>query len=926
MKKALYLLITVIIIAVSALLVSCTTDAPYIGENGNWWVGGTDLGVQAQGPQGEPGEPGEQGAPGEKGEDGKNGVDGSSITVVSVIKSKTEGLVDTYSIYFSNGKISQFTVTNGSAGEKIAVTSIEKSSSQGLVDIYKITFNDNTVQYFSVTNGEDGLTPYVGENGNWWTGEEDTGIPATSEKDKETELTFYSSGLEYKTATIFGKSGFIVTGWSDFDLDDDYAYSFTQYTSEELEYLYSDIGFKNGHLVIPDYIGSVPVIGVAENAYLNFGKVTLSKNCVYLGTKAFYNCSNLSEIDFNDAMIKYIPSNCFTGTSLQTVDLPSSVTHLFDYAFKDVNLLDFDFKNITYVGTSALSGLIGSVYLPKTIEYVGSDAFSRCFVYLEHETIPDDWGTKISLIDNKYLALNCSVSNLYIYGKDGQTATVYKYLGHQNAITMPATIDGTTVTKIGYGFANKMSEEEKIDTPSYLKLPASIKYIDIYTFNYSETFVSIPSSIECVSAKSGYLAYYAFEAADLPSICESWIGDSDGYSLTPTQYRSEVRGVRFSLNNDPSTIEYDEAVKKFYKKDIYGYSLIAVMGQLNKDLTIESHFNGDKVYTICADALGGMCLIVEEDGYIDIGYNKLSTLQIESGITKLQTNSIGCQVNKVFIPKSITTINAYAFKNASVFYVEASSKPDEWDTYWANSYQNIYYGVKNLFSKYGFEYIVNQNDEIELLKYNLHSDLYIPRTLDGLPIVKICSNFYTEAGCMTVYIPSSIKTIENEAFYISSGNNYSFFYIEASSKPDGWVNNWAISNNYNIHYQYNSAVPNVYFEGDFAYIDSSETTVKLVSYIGNKTSIVVPRTINGKTVTEIDKYTFCFDYGYSYTIFIPTTITYLSNYTFYLYSGNSCHIYYEGTSSQLGVASYYCVVRNGSSCGTITYEYYPLEN
>ena len=27
--------------------------------------------------------------------------------------------------------------------------------------------------------GEDGLTPYIGTNGNWWIGETDTGIPAT---------------------------------------------------------------------------------------------------------------------------------------------------------------------------------------------------------------------------------------------------------------------------------------------------------------------------------------------------------------------------------------------------------------------------------------------------------------------------------------------------------------------------------------------------------------------------------------------------------------------------------------------------------------------------------------------------------------------------------------------------------------------------
>ena len=32
-----------------------------------------------------------------------------------------------------------------------------------------------------IFNGEDGLTPYIGENGNWWIGEEDTGVQAAGQ-------------------------------------------------------------------------------------------------------------------------------------------------------------------------------------------------------------------------------------------------------------------------------------------------------------------------------------------------------------------------------------------------------------------------------------------------------------------------------------------------------------------------------------------------------------------------------------------------------------------------------------------------------------------------------------------------------------------------------------------------------------------------
>ena len=52
---------------------------PRIGDNGNWWVGNTDLGVKAQGnpgTNGQNGQPGRDGQPGQPGRDGQNGQPG----------------------------------------------------------------------------------------------------------------------------------------------------------------------------------------------------------------------------------------------------------------------------------------------------------------------------------------------------------------------------------------------------------------------------------------------------------------------------------------------------------------------------------------------------------------------------------------------------------------------------------------------------------------------------------------------------------------------------------------------------------------------------------------------------------------------------------------------------------------------------------
>ena len=76
----------------------------------------------------------------------------------------------------------------------VGIDRIEKTSTQGLVDTYTIYLTDESTHTFTVTNGkdgnpgakgdpgEDGITPTIGENGNWYLGETDTGKPSRGEK------------------------------------------------------------------------------------------------------------------------------------------------------------------------------------------------------------------------------------------------------------------------------------------------------------------------------------------------------------------------------------------------------------------------------------------------------------------------------------------------------------------------------------------------------------------------------------------------------------------------------------------------------------------------------------------------------------------------------------------------------------------------
>jgi len=91
-------------------------------------------------PRGDRGEQGEQGIQGETG----NGIE-------SIELSSTSGNVDTYTVTYTNGETSSFTVTNGNG-----IVSIVKTSTSGLIDTYTITFDNGATTTFEVANGAKG--------------------------------------------------------------------------------------------------------------------------------------------------------------------------------------------------------------------------------------------------------------------------------------------------------------------------------------------------------------------------------------------------------------------------------------------------------------------------------------------------------------------------------------------------------------------------------------------------------------------------------------------------------------------------------------------------------------------------------------------------------------------------------------------------
>ena len=123
--------------------------APII-QNGYWYIWNdgqyVDTGVHAEGQKGDKGDTGEKGDTG-------NGI-------ASITKTGTSGLVDTYTVTYTDGTTTTFTVTNGAKGDKgdtgatgNGIASIEKTGTSGNVDTYTITYTNGQTVTFTVTNG-----------------------------------------------------------------------------------------------------------------------------------------------------------------------------------------------------------------------------------------------------------------------------------------------------------------------------------------------------------------------------------------------------------------------------------------------------------------------------------------------------------------------------------------------------------------------------------------------------------------------------------------------------------------------------------------------------------------------------------------------------------------------------------------------------
>jgi hypothetical protein len=252
---------------------------------------------------------------------------------------------------------------------------------------------------------------------------------------------------------------------------------------------------SNSVVVIPDTTNGAPIVSIGDAVFIydkTLTQITIGTNVTSMGASVFAD-SGLAAITFPNRLTS-IGQTAFLSCRLRDVTLPNSLTNLGSGAFDWCNdmtnvvlgngiteLANGLFsecghlttvtlpENLTTIGDSAFWGAqsLVSIAMPTTLTYIGGSAFGLCpslssmYCYgnapsVVSTALPSNasvyylagttgWGPTLSGAATSlwYPPVPCA------YSVTNGSVTLSKYLGSDDAVSIPNSINGLPVTTIG---------------------------------------------------------------------------------------------------------------------------------------------------------------------------------------------------------------------------------------------------------------------------------------------------------------------------------------------------------------------------------------------------------------------------------------------------------------------------------------------
>lgn len=507
------------------------------------------------------------------------------------------------------------------------------------------------------------------------------------------------------------------------------------------------------------------VTSIGENAFFectNLKNVDISNSVKIIGNGAFYGCTGLTSIgvakpneEVADSVIipdsvtsigKYAFTHC---TGLKKVTIPGNVKSIGDYAFHGCHVpasepddeTESDSGNDLENKPEIIpeSGL-ESVYIQEGVETIGIFAFSGC-MKLNDVTLPD---SITSIGDNAFQS-----TGLY---NDDSTWDVL-YIGHhlikanENKISDAYTVKpGTkTIADCAFYYCNLTS----------ITIPDSVVSIGNQAFGNCNRLksITIPKSVTRIGNEVFYICF------DLQSInvdnANTAYCSKDGVLYN----KSETEIIRFPKEKPETSFTIPNGVIKIAD---------GAFEYCNKLMSITIP---DSVISIGDDAFngcGGLTSIAIPDSVQSIGNSaflecsKLTSITIPDGVQSIGEKTFyKCsKLKSITIPNSVLIIGEKAFegcpKKINVNYIGSA---DDWDAVIGDGkYFLTYYAVINRIS--GISTKHSDNGEIVVKPCNIAAGKTVILALynDGKLVEMQKSSDYSETNREITFTPTKPYT------------------------------------------------------------------------------------------------------------------------------------------------------------------------
>ena len=533
---------------------------------------------------------------------------------------------------------------------------------------------------------------------------------------------------------------------------------------------------------IPSSLVSVTITGesISNHAFYNCSNLTnieISNNTTSIGSYAFYNCNALTSIAIPNS-VTHIDGGAFSGCySLTNVVIPDSVT---------------DIGGSAFYGCSGLT----SVIIGNNVTNIGSSAFYGCSG-LTDITIPN------------------SVTNIYSY--------VFDYCNNLTTIYYTGDIaDWCKVNKqsaLGSNVTSLYINDQRVEGD--LIIPAGVTSIGNFTFYDCTdlTSITIPDSVTNIGASS-------FDGCnDLTTAY--YLGDFEGWN--------KISGL-------------DNLMSKITTLYINGQ-------KVEGDLIIPDGVTSisDYAFYNCSDLTN----VTIPNSVTNIGSsafyncNKLTNIAIPDKVTNIGSNAFyNCsKLENVTIPNSITNIGYQAFNNTIIKNIYITDLA-AWcgiagidGLTWAGSLIKNLYLNNELVTSLTIPNSVTTINEDTFAHFNSFTSVTIPDNVTKIGD----SAFYRCFSLVNVTIGSGVTSIDNYAFgqcnKLVEVYNKSTLSITVGSSSNGYIGYYA-KNIYNVQ---GGSKLSTDENGYTVYTDGTEKI--LIAYNGSETDLTLPTNI-----TQIYKY------------------------------------------------------------------------